>query len=136
MENKYDNIIPGISDPVNKPALRQEYIKAYLTVISRCFGWGLPCTTLIPFADCINHHNVDSGYEFIKKEWKPISIEQYHERFDQNKTIVTPEKQLSESVEIEDEKVMEKVAPEDDRHYNTKEKCCINYELFYDLAKS
>ena len=81
MDNKYEDIIPGISDPSNKDMLREKYISAYLTVISRCFGWGLPCTTLIPFADCINHHNVDSSYDLIKSEWKPMSVEQYHEKF-------------------------------------------------------
>ena len=78
---KYENIIPGISDEANKSALREEYITAYLTCISRVFGWGLPCTTVIPFADCINHHNVDSSYEFIKAEWQPISIDKRHKRF-------------------------------------------------------
>ena len=33
--------------------------------MTRCFGWGLPKTSIIPFADCINHHNVDSTYEMI-----------------------------------------------------------------------
>ena len=84
MENKYDHIIPGISDAGNKDTLKEKYITAYLTVISRCFGWGLPFTTLIPFADCINHHNVDSSYDLIKKEWKPISVEQYQNQFDSN----------------------------------------------------
>ena len=82
MENKYDHIIPGISDASNKDTLKEKYITAYLTVISRCFGWGLPFTTLIPFADCINHHNVDSSYDLIKAEWKPISVEQYQNQFD------------------------------------------------------
>ena len=78
---KYENIIPGISDEANKSVLKEEYITAYLTCISRVFGWGLPCTTVIPFADCINHHNVDSSYEFIKAEWQPISIDKRHKRF-------------------------------------------------------
>lgn len=26
-------------------------------VQSRAFGWGLPCTMLVPFGDCLNHSN-------------------------------------------------------------------------------
>ena len=75
--NKYDSVIPGVSDPANESSLRDWYIKAFNCVVTRCFGWGLPCTTLVPFADCINHHNVDSSYDMINAEWKPLS---YSER--------------------------------------------------------
>lgn len=34
-------------------------------MVTRCFGWGVPKTSLIPFADSINHHNVDSTYEML-----------------------------------------------------------------------
>jgi len=44
-------------------------------VVTRCFGWGLPKTTLVPFADCINHHNVDSSYELIHRNWDPSKQE-------------------------------------------------------------
>jgi hypothetical protein len=37
--------------------------------VTRCFGWGLPKTSIIPFADCINHHNVDSTYELIHVDY-------------------------------------------------------------------
>jgi len=30
-----------------------EWASAFCT--SRCFGWSLPCTALIPFADSVNH---------------------------------------------------------------------------------
>ena len=40
-------------------------------MVTRCFGWGLPCTTMVPFADFINHHNVDSSYELISKCYNP-----------------------------------------------------------------
>ena len=32
------------------------FYKCFNTIVTRCFGWGLPKTSLIPFADCINHH--------------------------------------------------------------------------------
>jgi hypothetical protein len=41
------------------------FYKCFNTIVTRCFGWGLPKTSMIPLADCINHHNVDSTYEFI-----------------------------------------------------------------------
>ena len=80
-ENRLDWVIPGISDPENATSLRLRYIRAFNTVVTRCFGWGIPCTTLIPFADCINHHNVDSSYDVIKAEWEPISLKEKLERF-------------------------------------------------------
>ena len=44
------------------------FYRCFNTIVTRCFGWGLPKTSLIPFADCINHHNVDSTYEFFCRE--------------------------------------------------------------------
>ena len=61
----YEEYFPGISDPSREPVLKSVFTKAFITVVTRCFGWGLPKTSLIPFADCINHHNVDSTYELI-----------------------------------------------------------------------
>ena len=50
-------------------------------MVTRCFGWGLPCTMMIPFADCINHHNVDSSYELIHSDWPPLSLKEREARF-------------------------------------------------------
>jgi len=59
----------------------QLYSKAFINVVTRCFGWGLPTTTMVPYADFINHHNVDSSYEFISKNFKPnISEDQVQEQ--------------------------------------------------------
>ncbi len=44
--------------------------------MTRCFGWGLPRTSMIPFADCINHHNVDSTYELIHEKYHLAASEQ------------------------------------------------------------
>ena len=49
------------------------FTKAFNSVVTRCFGWGLPCTTMVPFADFINHHNVDSSYELISSEMNPCA---------------------------------------------------------------
>lgn len=61
----YEELYPGLSDPSREKDMKQSFLKAFITVVTRCFGWGLPKTTIIPFADCINHHNVDSTYELI-----------------------------------------------------------------------
>ena len=61
----YQEFYPGLDVPEEEPKLRYTFQHAFISVVTRCFGWGLPKTSLIPFADCINHHNVDSTYELI-----------------------------------------------------------------------
>lgn len=36
---------------------------------------------MIPFADCINHHNVDSSYELIHSDWPPLSLKEREAKF-------------------------------------------------------
>ena len=36
--------------------------------MTRCYGWSLPCTSLIPIADCLNHHYNSVGHCMIDKE--------------------------------------------------------------------
>ena len=36
---------------------RADFEWAVVFVTTRCFGWGLPSTMLVPFADAINHAN-------------------------------------------------------------------------------
>ena len=79
--NKYEHIIPGISDYSRQAEFKEQYIWAFSSVVTRCFGWGLPCTTMVPFSDTINHHNVDSSYDLVKAEWKPISYVEKMQRF-------------------------------------------------------
>jgi hypothetical protein len=61
----YDEYFPGICDPEKKNEIKEIFVKAFISTVTRCFGWGLPKTMCIPFADCINHHNVDSSYELV-----------------------------------------------------------------------
>lgn len=70
-KNKYDDVWPGVSEGTyeeTKQKFEPIYYWCFNMIVTRCFGWGLPKTSLIPFADCINHHNVDSTYEFICQE--------------------------------------------------------------------
>ena len=39
--------------------------EVYDMVVSRCFGWQLPGTMVIPFADCLNHYNSDTQFEMF-----------------------------------------------------------------------
>lgn len=68
-KNGYTKEYPGIDDPEKEPELKRLFTKAFVSVVTRCFGWGLPRTSMIPFADCINHHNVDSTYELIHRHY-------------------------------------------------------------------
>ncbi len=68
-DNNYEEYFPGITDPEAEEALKNVFIKAFVSVVTRCFGWGLPKTMVIPFADCINHHNVDSTYELLHQKF-------------------------------------------------------------------
>ena len=79
--NGCEHIIPGITDGSKKDQLYQDYIWAFCGVVTRCFGWGLPCTMMAPFADTINHHNVDSCYDIIKAEWRPLPLDDLQDRF-------------------------------------------------------
>jgi hypothetical protein len=68
---QHADLFVGIDDPAQTEDLKQMYLSAFCSVVTRCFGWGLPCTTMVPFADFINHHNVDSSYEMVSSECNP-----------------------------------------------------------------
>jgi hypothetical protein len=36
----------------------QTFLSLYSQVCTRCFGWGLPYTCMIPMADNLNHNDV------------------------------------------------------------------------------
>ncbi len=46
----------------------EKYHRAFTIVVTRCFGWSLPSTMLMPYADCLNHFHIDSQYEVFQKE--------------------------------------------------------------------
>jgi hypothetical protein len=67
-KNGYEDVWPGVcgeDKSETKSKMEKLFYKCFNTIVTRCFGWGLPKTSMIPLADCINHHNVDSTYEFI-----------------------------------------------------------------------
>jgi len=57
--NKYPKIFP--KDKINKDLFKF----VYGNVVTRCFGWSMPCTMLIPVADILNHAPIDCGNEMF-----------------------------------------------------------------------
>lgn len=48
---------------------REIFFDTYDMVVSRCFGWSLPGTMMIPYADLANHHNSDTQYEMFNPRY-------------------------------------------------------------------
>lgn len=44
------------------------------TLLTRCFGIGMPMTMLVPYADCFNHYNVDTGSELFCPKLHGVSM--------------------------------------------------------------
>ena len=59
---KYPDIFPPES------ITAEMFFKFYAQVCTRCFGWGLPSTSLIPMADNCNHSDVTVVQEIINKQ--------------------------------------------------------------------
>lgn len=44
---------------------RKNFVSLFAQVCSRCFGWGLPHTSMIPMADNMNHADVNVLCEIV-----------------------------------------------------------------------
>lgn len=51
----------------SKSLERQNFLAIYAQVCSRCFGWGLPHTSMIPMADNMNHSDTNVIFEMITR---------------------------------------------------------------------
>ena len=64
MDSEYDalheiaSLYPDLID-ITK-FTRDHFDLAFTVVVTRCFGWSLPHTSIIPFADCANHFIIDN----------------------------------------------------------------------------
>lgn len=59
--SQYPSVFPHtIVDP-------KLFYKFYAQVCTRCFGWGLPSTAMIPMADNFNHSDVTVVQEIVHK---------------------------------------------------------------------
>lgn len=45
--------------------LTSTFLRAYNIVMTRCYGWSLPSTCLIPLADMCNHNDVQNSTHYI-----------------------------------------------------------------------
>ena len=59
---------------------RQVFFKLYAQVCTRCFGWGLPNTSMVPMADNCNHSDVTVVQELINHDLHITSASQYYTR--------------------------------------------------------
>ena len=50
-----------------KQFTKENYKLAFTITVTRCFGWSLPHTSVVPFADCANHFIIDNQYELYCK---------------------------------------------------------------------
>lgn len=50
--------------------IKKLYIWAYEFVMTRCYGWSLPSTILIPLADFLNHHKHGSDHYLIHQGYE------------------------------------------------------------------
>lgn len=55
--NVFQQIVNNNREIFPQPLNRQLFDYCYGVVMTRCFGWGLPETMLVPFADFLNHHS-------------------------------------------------------------------------------
>uniref|UniRef100_K3X8I1 SET domain-containing protein n=1 Tax=Globisporangium ultimum (strain ATCC 200006 / CBS 805.95 / DAOM BR144) TaxID=431595 RepID=K3X8I1_GLOUD len=58
LDTKYPGVFP------REQYTRDKFAFAWKTIQARTFGRRLPWTALVPFADCLNHRNVATKYDF------------------------------------------------------------------------
>jgi hypothetical protein len=122
---KGEELFPGVSIE-NNEEMFNSYTRAFASVVTRCFGWSLPCTMVVPFADFINHHNVDSSYELINKNWRPQPPPDKEE-------VTAWEKKIEEGTVKESDKFGDLEGP---LHYYTTSKSEIDYSMLFDEEKN
>lgn len=59
MLKKHPDLFPGYT--------REIFLQMYNYACTRCFGWTLPSTMMVPFADFMNHLPVDTSYDVYSK---------------------------------------------------------------------
>ena len=59
---------------------KEQFLKTYAWVCTRCFGYQLSFTFMAPFADCLNHnHNSDTTFYMVNKDLhlRPMTHKSY-----------------------------------------------------------
>jgi hypothetical protein len=93
----------------------KNYKLAFTITVTRCFGWSLPHTSVVPFADCANHFIIDNQYELYSKRLHDKKKIQNAEFTDDEKKYFT---QLKMRINYE-------------KHYAEDDKFNPNYDLPY-----
>ena len=84
----------------------ERYKLAFTITVTRCFGWSLPHTSVVPFADCANHFIIDNQYELFcrrlhaKREKPEICSEAERQYFTQLKMRINYDKHFKEDSEF------------------------------------
>jgi len=52
---------------------RELFEQMYNFACTRCFGWTLPSTMMVPLADFLNHYPSDTQYEIFQKDLHLVS---------------------------------------------------------------
>ena len=91
------------------------FTKFYAQVCTRCFGWGLPSTSMIPAADNHNHSDVTVVQEIVHK--------QMHLEADRDSTYFTKTKYMNDYTVCFDES-----------EYSGSEKLTKNVKGYYNRS--
>jgi hypothetical protein len=90
----YPEVFPGGSS-------RELFMLMYNYACTRCFGWTLPSTMMVPLADFLNHHPCDTQYEIYQRELHTVKTSvdsqgyRTPKRFSIDYTTLYPQEELS-----------------------------------------
>lgn len=59
---------------------RKLYIWAFQYVMTRCYGWSINFTSLIPIADCLNHHIDAVEHCVVDSELEKFPTQNYNQK--------------------------------------------------------
>ena len=53
----FEEIVKNNNEIFRNSLTKELFYECYGMTMTRCFGWGLPETMMVPFADFLNHHS-------------------------------------------------------------------------------
>ena len=88
------------------------FFKLYAQVCTRCFGWGLPCTAMVPACDNFNHNDVTVVQELVNTA--------LHTKHDKKSSYWTRTKYMNDYTDL-----FQNMCPEKLAQMNEKEVGCV-----------
>jgi len=79
---KYPEIFP--KDKVTK----ELFLFVYVNVVTRCFGWSIPCTMMIPVADIMNHAPINTGNEMFNPDLHEKAVDYWLNKTEGKKEMI------------------------------------------------